>query len=376
MNNTIGCAVALTLFGESHGGEIGAVIDGLSPGIPVREEEIAKALARRRPKDETSTGRREPDAFSIVSGVRNGKTTGAPLTILIPNVNARSEDYESGAFLPRPSHADFAAFRKYHGYEDRRGGGHFSGRLTAPLVAAGAILSSALAAGGIAIGVHIASLAGIPDDGFSGEREALSALGEKDFPVFSDAAGENMKEAIRRAAAEGDSVGGILEGFVLGLPAGLGEPWFDTVEGELSKMLFSIPAVKGVEFGDGFALAGMRGSEANDPLAIRDGRVVTLTNRNGGCGGGITNGMPLRFSVAIKPTPSVFKKQNTVDPVSMTEEVLELRGRHDPAIVHRAVPVVEAACAVVLADLIARRYGEDALADGRFREAAIAEGCL
>lgn len=370
MNNTIGHAVALTLFGESHGEEIGAVLDGLAPGIRVSEEDIAAALERRRPKDGLSTGRREPDRFRIVSGVKNGKTTGTPLMILIANTAAHSEDYEGESFLPRPSHADYAAFRKYHGFEDRRGGGHFSGRLTAPLVAAGAVLRPALAAGGIKIYARIVALANIRDTAFPTEETALATLSPKEFPVFSDEAGEKMKEAIRAAAASGDSVGGIVEAYVTGLPAGLGEPWFDTVEGELSKILFSVPAVKGVEFGDGFALSGMRGSEANDPFAVKDGRVVTATNRNGGVNGGITNGMPLRFSVAIKPTPSIFKEQKTVDPVKMTEETLTVRGRHDPAIVHRAVPVIEAVAAFVLADLIARRYGTDALADGRFSKAA------
>lgn len=370
MNNTIGHAVALTLFGESHGEEIGAVLDGLAPGIRVSEEDIAAALERRRPKDGLSTGRREPDRFRIVSGVKDGKTTGTPLTILIPNTAAHSEDYEGESFLPRPSHADYAAFRKYHGFEDRRGGGHFSGRLTAPLVAAGAVLRPTLAAGGIKIYARIAALANIRDTAFPTEEAALATLSQKEFPVFSDETGEKMKEAIRAAAASDDSVGGIVETYVTGLPAGLGEPWFDTVEGELSKMLFSVPAVKGVGFGDGFALAGMRGSEANDPFAVKEGRVVTVTNRNGGVNGGITNGMPLRFSVAIKPTPSIFKEQKTVDPVKMTEETLTIRGRHDPAIVHRAVPVIEAVAAFVLADLIARRYGTDALADGRFAKAA------
>ncbi|HBJ18142.1 MAG TPA: chorismate synthase [Clostridiales bacterium] len=376
MNNTIGHAIALTLFGESHGEEIGAVIDGLAPGMPVDPDAVAAALARRRPKDALSTGRREPDLFRMVSGIKDGKTTGTPLAILIPNTAAHSEDYESGAFLPRPSHADYAAFCKYHGYEDRRGGGHFSGRLTAPLVAAGAILSPALAAGGVKIYAHIASLAGIEDDAFSEHTAVLDKLKDGDFPVLSEAAGEEMKEAIRAAAKDGDSVGGVVEVLVTGLPAGLGEPWFDTVEGELSKILFSVPAVKGVEFGDGFALAGMRGSEANDPFAVKDGKVVTLTNRNGGINGGITNGMPLCFSVAIKPTPSIFREQKTVNPIAKTEEVLTLHGRHDPAIVHRAVPVIEAVCAIVLSDFIARRYGTDALAGGRFAQMAKSEGCL
>lgn len=376
MNNTIGQAITLTLFGESHGAEIGAVLDGIAPGLPVDEGKIADALARRRPKDELSTKRREPDAFRIVAGVIDGHTTGTPLTLLIPNTAAHSEDYRSEGFLPRPSHADYPAFRKYHGYEDRRGGGHFSGRLTAPLVAVGAVLLSALEAGGVNVHARISSLAGIRDEGDFGEDADRTPPEVKDFPVLSDAAGERMKDAVRAAARDGDSVGGTVEVFVTGVPAGLGEPWFDTMEGELSKILFSVPAVKGVAFGDGFSLAAMRGSEANDPFALQNGRVVTLTNHSGGIGGGITNGMPLRFSVAIKPTPSIFRPQRTVDPIAMTEEELTVHGRHDPTVVHRALPVLRAVCAFVLCDFLVRRYGTDSLVGGRFSALAKSEGCL
>lgn len=365
MNNTFGVALTVTLFGESHGEAIGAVLDGLAPGIPVDEAGIAEALARRRPKDNLSTARREKDEFRLVSGVKDGHTTGTPLTLLIPNADCRSGDYRQEAFLPRPGHADYAAYRKYHGFEDRRGGGHFSGRLTAALVAAGAIVRRALSDAGITIGTRIAALGGIADP-LPLTEETLPLLRGREFPVLDPAAGEEMKEAVRAAARDGDSVGGILETMVIGLPAGIGEPWFDTAEGELSKILFSVPAVKGVEFGDGFSLTGMRGSIANDPFAVRDGRIVTLTNHNGGINGGITNGMPLAFRVAVKPTPSIFKEQQSADPTTLKEAPLSLRGRHDPAIVHRAAPVIEAVTALALADLITRRYGTDALATASF----------
>lgn len=368
MNNSFGVALTVTLFGESHGEAIGVVLDGLAPGIPVDETAIAGALARRRPRDSLSTARREKDEFRLISGVRNGHTTGTPLTILIPNADCRSEDYRQEGFLPRPGHADYTAFCKYHGFEDRRGGGHFSGRLTAALVAAGAIVGGALSRAGIIIGTRIASLAGIADP-LPFTEDSFFLLREHDFPVLDPAAGDRMKEAVLAAAREGDSVGGILETLVTGLPAGIGEPWFDTAEGELAKILFSVPAVKGVEFGEGFALAGLRGSEANDPFAVRDGRIVTLTNKNGGINGGITNGMPLCFRVAVKPTPSVFKEQRSADPLTLREAPLCLRGRHDPAIVHRAVPVVEAVTALALGDLITRRYGTDSLATGNFAPA-------
>ncbi len=370
MKNTFGSALTVTLFGESHGEAIGAVLDGLAPGIPIDEGHIAARLARRRPKDDLSTGRREPDEFRILSGAWQGHTTGTPLTILIPNTRQHSADYASEGFLPRPGHADYAGYCKYHGYEDRRGGGHFSGRLTAALVAAAAIIEPALSHAGICIGTRISQVAGV-EDTCPLTPDDLPRLTQMDFPVLDAEAGIRMIKAIRAAAEDGDSVGGILETLVSGLPVGLGEPWFDTVEGELSKLLFSVPAVKGVEFGDGFGFATLRGSTANDPFVIRDGRVVTLTNRNGGINGGITNGMPLRFRVVVKPTPSIFKPQRTADPITLREETLTLHGRHDPAILHRAAPVVEAVTALGLADLITRRYGTDVLAcPDRLREEA------
>ncbi|MBQ1230094.1 MAG: chorismate synthase [Clostridia bacterium] len=357
MKNTFGNNVTLTLFGESHGPRIGAVLDGLAPGILVDEKRIAHQLSLRRPFGKISTARVEPDPVEIVSGVFEGRTTGTPLCILIPNTNTKSADYQKG--LPRPGHADYTAECKYHGYQDYRGGGHFSGRLTAPLVAAGAILLSALEAKGIFLGTHILQLEKVRDRAFSELASDLSCLREKQFPVLSESASAEMVAAIEAAAAEGDSVGGILESAVIGMPAGVGEPWFDTVEGLLSHALFSIPAVKGVEFGDGFGFAEMRGSQANDPFCVCQGQVQTRTNRNGGINGGITNGMPLIFRTAVKPTPSIFREQESVDLAAMQEKPLLLSGRHDPAILHRARVVVDSISALVLCDLLATRFGTD-----------------
>ena len=352
MKNTLGSQVTVTLFGESHGPEIGAVLDGLPSGLAVDEGFIAERLRLRRPAGAISTGRQEPDPFRIVSGVFRGKTTGTPLTILIPNSDVRSRDYTFGP--ARPGHADYTAHIRYGGFEDYRGGGHFSGRITAALTAAGAIPLKALMDGGIRIGTHVARCAGIEDAAFSADPGAdLDRLNASDFAVLDPEKGEAMRRAITRAAEEGDSVGGVLETMVLGLPAGAGEPWFDTVEGMLSHALFSIPAVKGVEFGDGFALADMRGSEANDPLRLRNGQVVTESNHNGGINGGITNGMPVVFRCAVKPTPSIRKEQRTVDMAQGQETLLSVAGRHDPAIVHRARAVVDSVTALVIADLLA-----------------------
>ena len=358
MKNSFGTSVSVTLFGESHGPEIGAVIDGLAPGLPVDESFIASQLSLRRPAGKISTARQEADAFRIVSGVFEGRTTGTPLALLIPNADTRSGDYERGP--ARPGHADYTAFAKYHGFEDYRGGGHFSGRLTAALVAAGAIVLPALKAKGILIGTHIARCAGIDDAPFGDDLPAdLEKLNALPFAVLDEDSGVRMRAAIEEAAARGDSVGGVLETAVTGLPAGVGEPWFDTVEGVLSHALFSVPAVKGVAFGDGFALADMTGSEANDPFRMKDGRPVTETNRNGGVNGGITNGMPLVFRCAVKPTPSVSLEQRTVNPLTGEETSLRIAGRHDPAIVHRARVVVDSVTALALCDLLAQRYGTD-----------------
>ena len=357
MKNTFGVSVTVTLFGESHGPEIGAVIDGLAPGIPVDTAYIAEQLRLRRPSGDISTPRQEADAFRLVSGVFEGRTTGTPLTLLIPNRDTCSGDYARG--LPRPGHADYTGYVKYHGFEDYRGGGHFSGRITAALVAAGAVARLALRGRGIEIGTHIARCGGIADREFGDVRADVERLNGLPFAVLDAERGERMRDAIRQAADRGDSLGGVLETAVLGLPAGVGEPWFDTVEGVLAHALFSIPAVKGVEFGDGFALADRTGSTANDALRLEEGRIMAATNHNGGVNGGITNGMPLLFRCAVKPTPSIALPQQTVNLNAGTEEILEIRGRHDPAIVHRARAVADAVTALALCDLLAQRYGTD-----------------
>lgn len=363
MKNTFGNSVAVTLFGESHGEYIGAVIDGLAPGTEINHEYIAHMLTLRRPDGGISTPRRETDAYRIISGVVDDTATGTPITLLIPNENVKSGDYGSMRTVARPSHADYTAECKYHGYQDARGGGHFSGRITAALVAAGAICKRALEQKGIYIGTHVKRCAGISDREFGELKSDITALNAKTFAVLDDARGDMMRKAILAAASEGDSVGGVLETAILGMPEGVGEPWFDTVEGMLSHMMFSIPAVKGIEFGAGFAISDMRGSEANDPMRVENGRIVTVTNRNGGINGGITNGMPILFRTAIKPTPTIFKPQDTVNFQTMEEAVLEPKGRHDPAIVHRARVVQDAAAAIVLCDALALRYGTDWLGE-------------
>ena len=364
MKNVFGNAITVTLFGESHGEMIGAVLDGIAPGIAIDPEYIDKKLAMRRPSGKISTARVEADKYRIVSGVYRGYTTGTPLTLLIENTNTKSSDYSELSVKPRPSHADYTAGVKYHGYEDPRGGGHFSGRITAALVAVGAILSSALAKKGILIGTHIASIGTVEDRGFESLCEDITALDSLEFPVLSDSSAKDMKAYIEAAAADGDSVGGVLETAIIGLPAGVGEPWFDSVESRLSHIVFSVPGVKGVEFGDGFAITKMRGSEANDPFEIADGRVATSTNHSGGINGGITNGMPIIMRAAVKPTPSIFKEQATVNLREMKNDTLSLSGRHDPCIVHRARAVVEAVAAIAISDMLTERYGTDALREG------------
>ena len=357
MKNTFGQSVAVTLFGESHGEYIGAVLDGLAPGLAVDEAFIRHQLSLRRPQGKISTSRVEADEFRIVSGVFEGKTTGTPLCILIPNTNTRSSDYNRN--IPRPGHADYAAECKYHGYQDYRGGGHFSGRITAALVAAGAIAISVLRQNGILIGTHISRISDICDRNFDSYESDIETLADLTFPVLDSAKADLMRACIEDAASEGDSVGGILETAITGLPAGIGEPWFDTVEGMLSHALFAIPAIKGVEFGTGFGMADLRGSQANDGLRMQNGRVVTTTNHNGGINGGITNGMPVIFRCAVKPTPSIFGEQKSVDLTSGQDTTLTLAGRHDPAIIHRARVVVDSVAALVLCDLLALRFGTD-----------------
>ena len=364
MKNTFGNNISLTLFGESHGSEIGAVIDGLAPGVKIDEDFIRHQLSLRRPSGAISTARVEEDNFRIVSGVFEGYTTGAPICIIIPNENTKSKDYSKTKDLARPGHADYAARCKYHGFEDYRGGGHFSGRLTAPIVAACAILISALREKGVYIGTHIASLHGVCDKNFDAKCiiEDINELSASEFAVLDKEIESKMKDEIIKARGEGDSLGGVLETVAVGVPAGVGEPFFDSVESMISHAMFSIPAIKGVEFGEGFRMASMKGSEANDALRMDGDKVVTLTNNNGGINGGITNGMPILFRCAVKPTPSIFKKQDTVDMAKGENATLSLEGRHDPAIIHRARVVVDSMTALVVADMLTGRYGTDFLA--------------
>lgn len=352
MKNTFGNMLSVTIFGESHGAAVGAVLDGLPSGIEVDEEYIKERLSLRRPSGAVSTGRAEPDEFIIESGVYRGKTTGTPLCIVISNTCQRSGDYESLQNKPRPSHADFAAHIRYGGFEDPRGGGHFSGRITAALVAAGAIVLPELKRQGVEIGCHIKRCAGIEDRGFEDFGEDFKKLSTAAFGVLDDNKKAQMIERIKQAKAETDSVGGILETAVIGMPKGVGEPWFDSVESVLAHALFSIPAVKGVEFGSGFGFADMKGSEANDAFMFENGEVKTKTNHNGGINGGITNGMEILFSCAVKPTPSIGKEQATVDLKSMQNTTIKVGGRHDPCIVHRARPVVESVAALALYDCL------------------------
>lgn len=368
MKNSFGSSVCLTLFGESHGEAIGSVLDGLSPGIAVNMDYVNLKMRQRQAAGGISTSRREPDEVKILSGVFEGSTCGTPICFLIENTNTRSGDYETMRRLMRPGHADFTANCKYHGFQDYRGGGHFSGRITAALVAAGALCQLALKNRGIRIATHISRCAGIKDRDFdtvNPSPEDMEYLDRAMFPVLDDKAAELMQQAIVAARAEGDSVGGVLETVVTGMPAGVGEPWFDTLEGLLSHGLFSVPGVKGVSFGGGFELADMRGSRANDAMRMENGLVVTETNNAGGICGGISNGMPLVFSCAVKPTPSIAVEQRTVNIESGENAELSVKGRHDPAIVHRARAVVDAVTALTLCDVLALRYGTDWLSGSK-----------
>lgn len=359
MKNGFGNTITVTLFGESHGEQIGAVLDGIAPGIEVDMDFMHRQLKLRKPHGKISTQRIETDEPHIVSGVFEGKTTGTPICILFENANTKSKDYSKTRNLMRPGHADFTAMEKYHGFADYRGGGHFSGRLTTPIVAAGAIIIQVLQKKGIYIGSHIQSCGPYRDKIFTDYEKEIALVNEKQFPVLDEQAAEQMHAYMLQAANEGDSVGGILETVVIGMPAGIGEPWFDSVESMLSHAIFSIPAVKGVEFGEGFAFAELMGSQANDAFEVRDGKVFTKTNHNGGINGGITNGMPLRFRTVVKPTPSIYKQQETVNVETMENVSLQIEGRHDPAIIHRARVVVDSMTAMVLADMLALRYGTD-----------------
>lgn len=342
------------IFGESHGPAIGVTLTGVPAGLELDMAAIAREMARRAPgRSALSTARREDDQPEILSGVFEGKTTGAPLCAVIANTDTRSQDYTRTKDLARPGHADYPARVRYQGYNDYRGGGHFSGRLTAPLVFAGAVAKQILARRGVFVGAHISSVYGISDQLLE-DWDSLRAVADKDFPVLDDQAGEQMRQAILEAKDEQDSVGGAIECAVFGLPAGLGGPDFgENAEGIFSQYLFAVPAVKAVGFGAGAAFALMRGSEANDPLYMDDdGAVRAEQNCAGGINGGITNGMPLVFEVTMRPTPSIARTQFTVDMVKGENAVLELHGRHDPCVVHRAVPVIEAAAALAACELL------------------------
>lgn len=359
MKNTFGNNVSITLFGESHGEAIGCVLDGIAPGIEVDEDFIISQMEKRKGINSISTPRREADKVRILSGVFEGKTTGTPIALVIENESQHSKDYSLTKDLARPGHADFTAQSKYHGFQDYRGGGHFSGRLTAPIVAAGAICLKALNGKGIDIGTHISSCGGIKDRDFLNLSEDVLALKALEMPVLDEKASKKMIEQIEKVKGEGDSIGGTLTTAIIGVPAGLGEPWFDSVESLLSHALFSIPAIKGVEFGAGFDFSNMKGSNANDSFFIKNGLVQTKTNNNGGINGGITNGMPIVFSCAVKPTPSIYKKQETIDFKRNENTTLEIKGRHDPAIIHRARVVVDSITAITLCDLLSTHFGTD-----------------
>ncbi|MBE6929012.1 MAG: chorismate synthase [Ruminococcaceae bacterium] len=356
MSSEFGRNIRISVFGQSHGEAIGVLVDGLPAGERIDLDALQAFMERRAPgRAKTATSRKEPDEVRIVSGLVDGKTCAAPLCGIIFNTNTRSQDYAELLDKPRPAHADFTAWKKWGGAADMRGGGHFSGRLTAPLCIAGGICLQILENRGITVGAHIERIAGVCDSRFDPvglTAEMLKNPGSKPFAVIDDAAGEAMQRAILDAAAQKDSVGGIIEIGAVGLPAGLGAPMFDGVENRLAQALFGIPAVKGVEFGEGFDVAGLRGSENNDPFRMENGQIVTDTNHAGGILGGITSGMPLIARIAIKPTPSIAQEQNTVSLSRGENAILAVHGRHDPCIVPRAVPVAEAVCAAVILDLI------------------------
>lgn len=356
MTATLGEKIKLTIFGESHGPGIGCVIDGLPPGFAIDLDVVKKEMQRRAPgKSPLATARNEKDAFIIESGFFEGRTTGTPLCVLIPNSDQHSGDYSKLKNVMRPGHADYSGKVKYNGFNDYRGGGHFSGRLSAPLVFMGAVAKQILAKRGIYVGAHIVAVAGVKDTPFNPLGESagtFSELAQKSFPVIDDAAGEAMQEKILVAKQNCDSVGGVIECMVINLPAGIGSPFFDSLESRLAHALFSVPAVKGIEFGKGFAMAQMPGSEANDQMYYDNGVVKTYTNNNGGITGGITNGMPVLFKAAVKPTPSIAKAQKTVDLSTESNTELVITGRHDPCIVQRAVPVIEGVAAWVILDML------------------------
>lgn len=357
MRNTIGNNLTLTIFGESHGEAIGAVLDGVTPGIKVDYDFIDKQLTKRRPNGKTDTARIEKDDYKIISGVFNGYTTGSPICMIIPNVDVKSKDYEELRGIARPSHADYVASVKYDGFEDYRGGGHFSGRITASIVGLGAILLKALEEKGIKIKTHILQVGDVKDSDFKDIEKEIKIIDNKNIPVIDDIEGR-IEEEILKVKSEKDSIGGIIQTAILNLPIGLGEPWFSSFEGEIARAAFAIGGIKGIEFGKGFGFASLKGSSANDEFVMKDGKVETKTNNNGGVNGGITNGMPVIFNACVKPTPSIGKVQNTVNFKTKENTTLELNGRHDPAIIRRICVVMDSLVAIVVCDMLAIKYGE------------------
>ena len=355
MSSEFGKILKVSVFGQSHGTAIGVNIDGLPAGESIDLEELQRFLDRRRPgKSPLSTARNEGDVPEFLSGLENGKTCGAPLCAIIRNSDQHSGDYAELADKPRPGHADYTAWVKWKGHADMRGGGHFSGRLTAPLCIAGGIARQILARRGIYVGAHLDSVGTACDEHFPlyPTKELFEEIAVKPFPALSDNDGARMQDVILAAKNALDSVGGVIECAAIGLPAGLGDPMFDGVENRLAAALFGIPAVKGVEFGAGFNAAARRGSENNDAFTVENGRISAGTNHAGGISGGITTGMPLVLRAAFKPTPSIAREQQTVSLSKMENTKLQIHGRHDPCIAHRAVPVVEAVTATVLLDLL------------------------
>jgi len=354
MSSQYGRKLRISIFGQSHSPAIGVSIDGLPGGIKIDIDELRAFLKRRAPgQNDISTARAEDDAPEILSGLVETVTCGAPLAIIIRNEDPRSADYRELRDIPRPSHADFAAHIKYGGFQDVAGGGHFSGRLTAPLCAAGGICLQILRGLGVGVGAHILRIGGAQDDSFDPVTVSsadFETILKNPLPVLKREAGEAMRQEILQAREKGDSVGGIVECAAIGLPVGLGDPMFDGIENRIAGIVFGIPGVKGVEFGSGFAVAARRGSENNDSFFMDGEKVKTRTNNSGGILGGITNGMPVLFRAAFKPTPSIGMEQDSVSLSRSENAVLQVKGRHDPCIVPRALPCVEAAAAIALYD--------------------------
>lgn len=356
MSGMWGNKLKVSIFGESHGAGIGITIDGLPSGFEINMDEVLKEMARRAPgKSRLSTTRKEADMPEILSGFFEGKTTGTPLCAIIRNSDQNSKDYGKLKDLMRPGHADYPGFIKYKGFNDYRGGGHFSGRITAPLVFAGAVCKQILESKGIRIGAHVKSIGKVNDKSFFDvdlTNELLDEIKVNELPLLDPKKEEEMRNTILEARKEQDSVGGTIECAVLGIEAGIGDPFFDSVESTLAHLMFSVPAVKGIEFGKGFSMSEHRGSECNDEYYYDGDKVKTYTNNNGGITGGITNGMPILFKVGIKPTPSISKKQKTIDINEHKDAELVIEGRHDPCIVQRAIPVIEAVTAIGIMELV------------------------